>query len=112
MKKLILNIPLLSFAILSGCMTSNQQRTAANTLFAVHETTQSTVDGYFLAVYKGMASTNGIAPVSSAYNKFQLSYLVALDAVQYNTNALASDSLVTESKDVVNLVGVFYKGGK
>lgn len=98
----------LSFT-LTACNTT-QQRTAYNTLFSVESSTTAAVDGYYTATIKGIAPTNGIPKVSSAYNDFQKAFLVALDAAQYNTNALASASLQQESADVISLVGQFWKG--
>lgn len=98
----------LSTAAFVGCTTS-QQRTAYNTLYSVEATTTATVDGYYLAAAKGLASTNGIPKVSSAYNDFQKSFVIALDAAQFNTNALAPASLQQESADVIALVGQFYQ---
>lgn len=83
---------------------SGQQRIAYNTLYSVERTTTGAYDGYIDSVIKGISTTNGVPKVSSAYNKYHASFLVALDAVQYNTNALAPAALVVESQDVVNLI--------
>ena len=92
----------------TGC-TASQQRVSYNTLYSVEKTASTAVDGYFDAVVAGRASADGVARVSDAFNKFQASFLLALDAVQFNTNALAPESVVIESQDLVNLVNTFYK---
>ncbi|HSS99978.1 MAG TPA: hypothetical protein VLK33_23245 [Terriglobales bacterium] len=91
----------------NGC-TTNQERNAYNTLYSVQVTTTATVDGYYSATIKGLVSTNGIPQVSKAYNDFQKAFIVAIDAAQFNTNALAPASLQQESADVIALVGQFY----
>lgn len=108
MKTFTLSLAIFACALV-GCNTT-QQRTAYNTLYSVHAVTESAVDGYFTATVKGLASTNGIPQVSSAYNNFQKSFVIALDAAQFNTNALAPSSLQQESTDVISLVGQFWKG--
>lgn len=104
MKKLIIST-MLGFALLSipSC-TTNQQRIAYNSLYTVEKTTTGAYDGYIDSVIKGVTPTNGVPKVSGLYTKFQASFLVALDAVQFNTNAVAPASLVIESQDVVNLI--------
>lgn len=97
-------IPLLALLIW-GC-TLGQQRAAFATIASLEASTTATVDGYFFLVAKGSVSTNGVPAVSAAYNKFQGGVLVALDAVQYNTNALAPASLQQLSTDVINLVSL------
>jgi hypothetical protein len=96
-------------AIIIGCTTS-QQTTAYNTLYSVETVTTATVDGYYAATIKGLASTNGIPKVAVAYNDFQKAFIVALDTAGFETNALAPASLQKESADVISLVGQFYKG--
>lgn len=86
-----------------GCTTS-QQTTAFNTLYTVEHTTVAAYDGYLTSVIKGTTATNDLPKVSKAFNTFQKSFLVALDAAQFNTNALAPASLVTESQDLLNLL--------
>lgn len=104
---LLILASILLFAFV-GCNTT-QQRTAYTTLAAVEMTTTATVDGYYLATIKGLASTNGIPQVSRAYNDFQKAFVLAVDLVQNNTNALAPAALVQEGSDVVSLVGQFYQ---
>lgn len=108
MRKLIPAIALVAVIII-GCTTS-QQRVAYNSLYTVETTTTATVDGYYLAAAKGIAPSNGVHQVSVAYNDFHVAFLVALDAAQYNTNALAPLALQQESADVIGLVGQFWKG--
>ena len=89
-----------------GCVTTPKQA-AFNTLYSVEKLTTGAYDGYIDSVIVGQSTTNGVPRVSSAYNKFQGSFVIALDAVQFNTNALAPASLVTESGDVINLINQF-----
>lgn len=86
-----------------GC-TTNQQTIAYKSLYTVEKTTTGAYDGYVDSVIKGLSSTNGLPRVSRAYNTFHASYLIALDAVQFNTNAIAPASLIVEAQDVVNLI--------
>lgn len=105
-----LAICLTSVLLTPGCTTS-QQQTAYNTLYAVEATTTAAVDSYDYMVIHGELSTNDLPRVSKSFDTFQISFLAALDAAQFNTNALAPASLVIESKDLINLVTVL-KGQK
>jgi len=87
----------------TGCNTT-QQTIAYKSLYSVERVTTAAFDGYLDSVIAGQTSTNSLPRVGSAYNKFHASFLVALDAVQFNTNALAPASLVVESQDVLNLI--------
>ncbi len=98
-------------ALLTGC-TSSQQTTTYNTLYTVEHTTVAAYDGYVKAILKGDASTNGLPAVSKAFNKFQASFLVALDAAQFQTNSLAPASLIVEGQDVLNAINQFKSKGK
>ena len=113
MKILLVPISLIAAACLlaglAGC-TTTQQTTAFKTLSTVETTTTAAVDGYYAATIKGIAPTNGIPQVSHAYNDFQKAFIVALDAAQFQTNALAPAALQQEGADVVSLVGTFWKG--
>jgi hypothetical protein len=93
------------FAVV-GCVTTPKQA-AFNSLYSVEKLTTGAYDGYIDSVLNGQSTTNGVPRVSSAYNKFQSSFVIALDAVQFNTNALAPTSLVIESGDVINLINQF-----
>lgn len=96
------------FAVMVACNTT-QQRIAANTLSATHDLVQTGVEEYYVATAKGLASTNGIVPVGSAYNKFQKVYVAAVDFAQNNTNALAPANVLEEASDVAAVIGQFYK---
>lgn len=114
MRKTLHNLPfVIMFAgiialCVMGCNTS-QQRTAANTLSATHDVVQTGVDSYYIATANGLAATNGIAPVGSAYDKFQKVYVTAVDLARNNTNALAPDNVIQEAYDVAAVIGQFYK---
>lgn len=102
---------LLAIACLAYGCTTNQQKIAYNTLYTVETTTTSVYDGYVDTVINGQSSITNLPTVSKAYNHFQGAFLLALDAAQFNTNALAPESLVIESKDIINLINTI-KGGK
>lgn len=93
-----------------GC-TTNQQTIGYKTIYSLESGTTATYQGYLDLVIKGQVPTNDVPKVAKAYNIFHSAAMVALDGVAYNTNALASSSLVVEAQDVVNLIGVA-KGGK
>ncbi len=99
----ILLMSVLSSGVVLGCKSTPQTITY-NSIYSVEKATTGAYDGYVDAVISGSVSTNGLPRVSRAYNKFQASVAVALDACQFNTNALAPDSLLTESGDVINLI--------
>jgi len=88
---------------LFGC-TSGQQRTSFNTIYSLESGVTKAYNGYVDLVIKGSVSTNSLPKIKKAFNDFQASELVALDAVQFNTNALAPAALVTEGQDVINLI--------
>lgn len=96
-------LPLVSLVLLIGCTTS-QIELAYKTLYSTEHTVISAYDGYLDTVVKGQTSTNSVPTISKAYNTFQASYIIALDAAQYNTNALAPSALVQEANDVVGLI--------
>jgi hypothetical protein len=87
----------------AGC-TSTQQRVAFNTLYSVEQTTTAALNSYDTLVIKGSVPTNDVPRISAAYNTFQAAFLVALDAAQFNTNAIAPPALIVEGQDVVNLI--------
>lgn len=101
MKKLLISLGLC--VALVGC-TTNQITVAYKTLYSVEHVTVSTYDGYLDSVVKGQTSTNSVPKVSKAFNDFQASYIVALDAAEFNTNALAPSSLLQESTDIITLI--------
>lgn len=94
---------LLAALAVAGC-TATQQRISYNTLFSVEHSVTAAVDAYDSAVISGAVPTNAVPLVSRGYNQFQASMLIALDAVQFNTNAIAPPSLVVEAQDLVNLI--------
>jgi hypothetical protein len=89
--------------LVAGC-TSSQQRVAFNTLYSVEQTTRVAVDAYDMEIAMGNVPTNDVPRVSAAFNTFQAAFLVALDAAEFNTNAIAPPNLVIEGEDVVNLI--------
>lgn len=90
-------------AILVGCTTS-QKTTAFKTIASAEATVNLANDGYQSLVIKGALPTNDVPKVSHLYNRFQASELLALDAVQFNSNALAPANLVIEGQDFINVI--------
>lgn len=107
MKKLLvsINVAALVATLVIGCKSAHQ--TAYKTLYSVQQVTVGAFDGYLAQVVKRDIPDTSLPQVSKKFNKFQVSFLVALDAVQYNTNALAPSSLIVESQDVINLIKTF-----
>lgn len=93
----------LTASVVTGCKTS-QQQIVFNSLYSVEHGTVTAYDGYIDLVVSGTVPTNDVPRVSKAFNTFQGSFLIALDAAQFNTNALAPDSLVVESQDIINMI--------
>ena len=100
-----------ALAVLVGC-AGTPQKVAYNTLYSLEVATQKALDAYDTGVVKGVIPTNDVPRISALYNKFQASFIVALDAVQYNTNAAAPPNLIIESQDVVNAINVITGGAK
>lgn len=98
----------LSLLLLIGC-TANQQTKSFNTIYAVQATTTSAIDSYNSLVIQGLLPTNDVPKVSRLYNQFQASTAVALDAVEFNTNALAPESLIIESENLIRLINTLKK---
>jgi hypothetical protein len=94
----------LAFTIATtGCKTSHQ-RIVFNTIASVQTITVGAYDGYVSQVIKGTIPTNDLPSISRKLNVFNAATLVALDGVQYNTNALAPEFLTTISGDLINLI--------
>lgn len=107
MKKITIGLSImvscLAFLLISGCTTS-QQRAAFNTIATVQVVTVGAYDGYLSGVVSGAFPTNDVPKVSQKFNVFQAATLVALDAVEYNTNAIAPPYLSLVSTDLLNLI--------
>jgi hypothetical protein len=101
MKTLIASLT--SAAVLIGCSTS-QQSTAFKTIASAESTVNLANDSYDALVIKGAIATNTVPQVKKLYNDFQAAELLALDAVQFNTNAVTPPALIVEGQDFVNLV--------
>lgn len=100
MKKYLIGAALL---IVVGC-TTTQQTTAFKTISSAEATVNLANDSYQSLVIKGAIPTNDVPKVSHLYNNFQAAELIALDAVQFNSNAISPSSLVVEGQDFVNLI--------
>lgn len=108
----IITLTILAAALIVVGCTTNQQKVAFNSLATLEQTTTAAVDAYDSLVIQGKVATNGVPQVSKAYNDFQVSFVLALDAVRFNTNAVSPPSLVVESQDLVNLISTLSKGSK
>jgi hypothetical protein len=97
-------------ALIVGCTTS-QQKAAVNSLYSIDQTTTAAVDAFDTLVIQGQVPTNDVPKISKAYNDYHAAFLIAVDAVQYNTNAIAPPNLVIEANDIVNLINTV-KGNK
>lgn len=93
----------IALLVLPAC-TTNQQTAGFNTLYSLQKVTTGAYDGYIGQVIQGTVPTNDVPVISKSYNTFQAAMLVALDGVQYNTNALASENLINLSQDLMNLI--------
>lgn len=102
MKKFII-IALVSTVLITGCSLFNT-KTAYKTLGTIETATSFSYDGYVDSILAGISTTNYLPQVSSKFNQFQAGFIVALDAVEYNTNALAPVNLVVESDDIINFI--------
>jgi len=98
----------LAVPTLTGCKGTPQQ-IAFKTLSSVETTTTAAYDTYVSQVIAGTVPTNSLPTISRKFNLFQASFLIALDGVQYNTNALAPDSLTVLSGDLLNLIATASK---
>ena len=96
--------------ILAGC-TTPQQTVTYNTMSGLEQSVTAAVDAYDALVIKGAIPTNDVPKVTRAYNLFQASFVIALDAARYNTNAVAPPNLAVEAGDVINLINTITKKG-
>ena len=94
----------------TGCTTTQQQVTY-NSLYSLEQSVVAANDSYQTLVIKGALPTNSVPQVSAKYNQFQAAFVVALDAVQFNTNAIAPASLQVEAQDLINLISSIKNGG-
>jgi hypothetical protein len=95
-------IPVLfiSLALLVGGCKAN--KTAYDSLYTVGHVTDSSYSSYLSLVVAGKAPTNGVPVVSKAYVDFQTAFQAALAIAQFNTNAVATPSLMEASAKVIN----------
>lgn len=98
--RIITFLSLCAILVIVGCAT----QTAFKTIASVQATGMAANDSYQSLVIRGALPTNDVPRESKAFNDLQASVLIALDAVQFNSNALAPSSLVVEGQDFVNLV--------
>ncbi len=97
------SVYLLVAIVLIGC-TSTQRTITYKTLYTVEKVTVAAYDGYVEAVIKGVAKTNEFPKISTMFNQFQQSFLIALTVAEFNTNAPAPVTLLVESQTIVNTI--------
>ena len=100
---LLLVLCLAGAAAVAGC-TATQQTTAYRTLYSLEQSVTAANSAYVDLVIKGQAPTNDLPRIRKIYDQFQADLTLALDAVQFNTNALAPASLATEAADLINVI--------
>jgi hypothetical protein len=100
-KKLLLGVTLA--LIIVGC-TTTQQTKLYNSLYTTEASVSAAIDSYDTLVIRGQLPTNDVPRVSHVFNLFQASFLVAVDAAKYNTNAITPPALAVEAQDVINLI--------
>lgn len=80
----------------------NPQATALNTLATAEQSTTAAYDSYLALVIKGSIPTNDVPKFSHLYNQFQADMIIAIVAVQGNTNATAPANILSESTSLIN----------
>lgn len=101
--KIMLAVIALQLSLLFGC-TTNQQTTAFKTLATAEATVNVANDTYQSLVINGSLPTNNVPQESNLFNDFQASALLALSAVQFDSNAVTPAALAQEGQDLVNLI--------
>ena len=95
-------------ALMPAC-SSTQQTVTYKTLYSLENLTLTAYDAYMDHVIAGKTRTNDVPKISKAFNTFQASMATAVDAAQFNTNALAPTSLMILSEDLINLINTARK---
>lgn len=109
--KAILPLGLLMLCMVGmGCNTT-QQTVAYNTLYSTEQAVTASYSSYIALVIQGKVTTNNVPKVSQTFNQLQAAILLAKDAVQYNTNALAPTNITVEATDLITLITQI-EGGK
>ena len=101
---LITTVPVIT----TGCKAP-VQKIAYNTMYSLQQSVVGSYDAYIALVVAGKLPSTNLADVSKKFNKFQTSYLRALDVVQYDMQAFAPAELVAEAGDVVNTINTVNK---
>ncbi len=105
LRYLALSALLLGGLLLTPAMTCtpSQQTIAYKTIYSVEVSTRAAFDAYLdQAVRTVPPDTNGLAHAALAFNTFQASARVAIDAAQGNTNAPAPQSLLDAQSKAMN----------
>lgn len=98
-----LMVAALIVTIIIGCKTT-QQGVVLNTLSSLEQSTTAAYDGYLALVVQGKIPTNGVPKISGMYNTFQADMVIAVVAVQGNSNAVAPQSLISESATLLSTI--------
>jgi hypothetical protein len=111
MKKLLLilrvSIGLLAGAAIvtvpSGCQMT-PRTIAYNTLYSVEKSTTAAYDAYLDLVIQGKVKRDGMPSVAKAFNRFQVAMQGAVNAAQFNYNAIAPETVVALANEVLNAI--------
>ena len=104
--------PLIAFAaallLLVGtgmtCQNKSPRKITYDTLASVGYTTDAALKSYLDLVARGQLSASGLPEVTKTYNSFQAIYNLAVSVALFNTNAVATTDVVTESINVINAI--------
>lgn len=108
MKKLFTISLMVGCLVLCSCNTTPKTK-AYNTLYSVQLTTSAAYDSYISLVVDGKVKTNGVPQVSAAFNKFQVASFTAQDLARYSTDAIAPETVIVLSQDVINTINQWSK---
>jgi len=87
-----------------ACVGPTAEKRTYNTIYTLQQTAITAYDAYIGGVIDGKIPTNGVPRVSKAFNVFQATSVLALDAAQWNTNATAPANLSALSLDLLNII--------
>ena len=101
--------PIIVAPIMTGCSTS-AQRATYNTLSTIGSGVNASYAAYLDGVIAGRIKTNDVPKVSRQYNEFQQAFAAAVQLVQFNTNAPASQPVLDAAARFANTVADAQKG--
>ena len=86
------------------CQNKSPRKVTYDTLASVGYTTDAALKSYLDLVARGQLSASGLPEVTKTYNSFQAIYNLAVSVALFNTNAVATTDVVTESINVINAI--------